>query len=330
MLSRRCLIATTASAGLACALGTLPPTARAQTLTKSARLLVGFPPGGSLDVVARLLAEHMRGYAPSIIVDNRPGAGGRIALEALKAAEPDGSLLALTPGDQVTLFPHVYQRLTYDALRDFVPVTAVCTFPFLLAVGPMVPASVSTLAHFIEWCRANPRLATYGSPGAGTRPHFLGAALARAAGFEFVHLPYKGGAPAMQDLLGGQIPAVISVFSNAFPHVRAGSLRALAITAPQRSPLLANVPTAREAGYPGMEAVEWFGLFLPAKAPADIANALHSSVQLALGTDPVKSGLARQSFDAVAVSQNDFVALIRTDTERWGEIVKTSGFKPIE
>jgi tripartite-type tricarboxylate transporter receptor subunit TctC len=290
---------------------------------------VGFPPGGSLDVVARLLVEHMKGYAPSVIVDNRPGAGGRIALEALKAGEPDGSLLALTPGDQVTLFPHVYQRLTYDALKDFVPVTTVCTFPFVLAVGPMVPANVSTLAQFIEWCRANPRLATYGSAGAGTRPHFLGVTLARAAGFEFAHLPYKGGAAAIQDVLGAQIPAIISVFANVYPQVQSGSMRALVTTGQQRSPLLPSVPTAREAGHPGMEAVEWFGLFAPAGTPAGTVNSLRSAVQLALQTDVVKSGLARQSFDVTAIAQDDLVALIRADTERWGEVVKASGFKPI-
>jgi tripartite-type tricarboxylate transporter receptor subunit TctC len=329
MLSRRCFVTSSASAGLVCALGGLAPAASAQTLAKNARLLVGFPPGGSLDVVARLLVEHMKGYAPSMIVDNRPGAGGRIALEALKAGEPDGSLLALTPGDQVTLFPHVYQKLNYDALRDFVPITTVCTFPFLLAVGPMVPANVTTLAQFVDWCRANPKLATYGSPGAGTRPHFLGVALARAAGFDFVHLPYKGGAPAIQDLLGGQIPAVVSVFSNAYPHVQSGSLRALAITAPQRSPLLPNVSTAREVGYGEMEAVEWFGLFVPATTPADTVKALNASVQQALQTDALKSGLARQSFDVVGMSQEKFVALIKADTERWGGIVKASGFKPI-
>jgi tripartite-type tricarboxylate transporter receptor subunit TctC len=329
MLSRRCFVTASASAGLACALGGLAETACGQTLARNARLLVGFPPGGSLDVVARLLVEHMKGYAPSIVVDNRPGAGGRIALEALKAGEPDGSLLALTPGDQVTLFPHVYQRLAYDALEDFVPVTTVCTFPFLLAVGPMVPASVSTLAQFIDWCRTNPKLATYGSPGAGTRPHFLGVTLARAAAFEFVHLPYKGGAAAIQDVLGSQIPAVISVFSNVYPHVQSGRLRALATTAPQRSALLPGVPTAREAGYPGMEAVEWFGLFVPARTPAGVVDSLRSSVQLALQTDPVKTALARQSFDVAGVSQSDFVALIRADTERWGEVVKASGFKPI-
>ena len=265
-----------------------------------------------------------------MIVDNRPGAGGRIALETLKAGEPDGSILALTPGDQVTLFPHVYQKLNYDPLKDFVPVTTVCTFPFLLAIGPMVPANVTTLVQFTEWCRANPKLATYGSPGAGTRPHFLGVSLARAAGIEFVHLPYKGGAPVIQDLLGGQIPAGINVFSNAFPHVQSGSLRALAITAPQRSPLLPDVPTAREAGYPGMEAIEWFGLFVPGKTPTDTINALHSTVQRALATDAVKSGLAKQSFDVAGMSPNDFVGLIKADIERWGGIVKASGFKPIE
>jgi tripartite-type tricarboxylate transporter receptor subunit TctC len=330
MISRRCFVTTSASAALVSAFGGFASTARAQTLAKNARLLVGFPPGGSLDVVARLLVEHMKGYAPSMIVDNRTGAGGRIALETLKAGEPDGSLLALTPGDQVTLFPHVYQKLMYNALRDFVPITTVCTFPFLLAVGPMVPATVTTLAQFIDWCRANPKFATYGSPGAGTRPHFLGVALARAAGFEFVHLPYKGGAAAMQDLLGGQIPANISVFSNAFPHVQSGGLRALVITAPQRSPLLSNVPTAREAGYPGMEAVEWFGFFVPGKTPVDTVKALHASVQQALQTDPVKSGLAKQSFDVAGMSQSDFVALIKADMERWGGIVKASGFKPID
>jgi tripartite-type tricarboxylate transporter receptor subunit TctC len=154
--------------------------------------------------------------------------------------------------------------------------------------------------------------------------------LARAAGFEFVHLPYKGGAHAIQDVLGGQLPAIISVLSNVYPHMQSGSLRALAITAPQRSRLLPGVPTARETGYPGMEAVEWFGLFLPAKTPAGIVSSLRSSVQLALQTEPVKSGLARQSFDVATIFQDDFVALIRADTERWREVVRESGFKPIE
>jgi tripartite-type tricarboxylate transporter receptor subunit TctC len=328
MISRRNFVMASASTAFSCALTGLPLPLRAQAITTNAKMLVGFPAGGSLDTVARLLVEHMKGYAPSMIVDNRPGAGGRIALDTLKGSEADGSIMVLTPGDQVTLFPHVYQKLNYNPLQDFTPVTTVCTFPFLLAIGPMVPAGVTTLSHFVEWCRANPKLATYGSSGAGTRPHFLGVTLARAAGFEFVHLPYKGGAPAIQDLVGGQIPATISAFSNALPHVQSGSLRALATTAPQRSPLLPNVPTMREAGYAGVEAVEWFGIFVPVKTPPDIVNALQATVRRALETDAVRAGLAKLSFDVTA--PNDFVGLIKADSERWGGIVKASGFKPID
>ena len=330
MISRRHFLTASTSTAVAGVLPGLATPTRAQVIAKTARMLVGFPPGGSLDVVARLLVEQMKDYAPSLIVDNRPGAGGRIALDALKGSEADGSILALTPGDQITLFPHVYQKLNYNPLRDFVAVATVCTFPFLITIGPMVPANVTTLAQFVEWCRSNPKLATYGSPGAGTRPHFLGATLARSAGFEFVHLPYKGGAPAIQDLLGGQIPATISVFSNALPHVQSGSLRALATTGPRRSALLPDVPTARDAGYAGIEAVEWFGIFVPANTPADIVSALHASVGRALETDAVKTGLARQAFDVANTSPGDFSKLIKADTERWGEVVKTSGFKPIE
>jgi tripartite-type tricarboxylate transporter receptor subunit TctC len=327
MLSRRCFLSAATSTLIVSAPGGV---GHAQPLNKNARLIVGFPAGGSLDVVARLLVEHMKGYAPSLIVENRPGAGGRIALEGVKNAEPDGSVMVLTPGDQLTLFPHVYQRLSYEPLRDFAPVTTVCTFPYVLAVGPMVPANVTTLAQFIEWCRANPKLATYGSPGAGTRPHFLGVVLAREAGFEFVHLAYKGGAAAMQDLVGGQIPAMISVASNVVPHVQSGSLRALVTTAPQRRSLMPDVPTAREVGYAGMEAIEWFGIFLPAQTPDVIVSHLHTAVLTALGTDVVRSGLAKQSFDIAGLVPADLKSLIKADTERWGGIVKASGFKPIE
>jgi tripartite-type tricarboxylate transporter receptor subunit TctC len=207
---------------------------------------------------------------------------------------------------------------------------AVCTVPFVLAVGPMVPAAVSTLAQFVDWCRTNPKLATYGTAGAGTRPHFLGVALAREAGFEFVHLPYKGGAAAVQDVLGGQIPAVIGVTSNVLPHLQSGGLRALALSAPKRSALLPNVATAREAGFPGMEAAEWFGILLPARTPAGVVSALERSVRTALQADAVKAALSRQSFDVAGLPSAELTSLIRTDSERWAGIVKASGFKPIE
>jgi tripartite-type tricarboxylate transporter receptor subunit TctC len=328
MITRRHFV--TASASLACALVGLAPQARAQVIARTVRMLVGFPAGGSIDVVARLLADQIKTYASSIYVENSPGAGGRMVLDALKAGAADGSVVALTPGDQITLFPHVYNKLGYDPLRDFAPVTTVCTVQFLLAIGPLVPVQVRTLADFVEWCRANPKLATYGTPGTGSRPHFLGVALSHAGGFELVHVPYKGGAPAIQDVLGGQIAAAISVISNALPHVQSGSLRALATTAPQRSSSLPQVPTMREAGYPALEAVEWFGAFVPAATPLVIVTALNSAIRHALQSDAIIFGLAKQSFDLAGSTPSDFAQLIRADSDRWGEIVKSSGFKPID
>jgi tripartite-type tricarboxylate transporter receptor subunit TctC len=201
---------------------------------------------------------------------------------------------------------------------------------YLLTVGPMVPASVTTLASFIEWCRANPKAASYGTPGAGSRPHFLGALLAQAAKFDFVHVPYKGAAPAMQDLLAAQIPAAINVISNALPHIQAGKVRALATTAPRRSPLLPDVPTVRELGYPQLEALEWFGVFVPAATPAPVVNGLREAIEHARATDTFKAGLAQQSFDPSDASAQEFMALIKSDTAHWAKVVKTSGFQPID
>src|SRR5262245_58128075 len=202
MLSRRRFLTVAAGAGTAAQLPPLARPAVAQTIARPARLIVGFPAGTAPDVVARLIAEQMKGYAPSLIVDIRPGAGGRVALEVLKASEADGSALVVTPVDQLALFPHVYNRLSYKPLEDFAPVTTVCSVQFLLTVGPRVPASVKSVADFIAWCRDNPQAASYGTGGAGTHPHFLGVTLARAAGVDFVHVPYSAGR-ASQDVIGG-------------------------------------------------------------------------------------------------------------------------------
>jgi tripartite-type tricarboxylate transporter receptor subunit TctC len=284
MLTRRRFFTATIAGFAATTLG-LPACVRAQALNKTARIVVGFPAGGSIDAVARLLVNQMRGYAPSIVVENKPGAGGRLALDTLQ---------------------------------------------FLLTVGPMVPTHVQTLTDFIAWSRANPKLATYGTAGAGTRPHFLGEMLARAANFPFMHVPYKGAPPAMQDLLAGQVASNLSVFSNALPHVQAGKLRALATTAERRNTILPDVPTFREAGFPSLEAVEVFGLLAPARTPDVIIEALASSVHLALATDEVKTGLARLSFDIAALPRAEFAALIASDSERWRSVVQASGFKPID
>ena len=320
-----------ALASAAAAAGPAPPVrSQANVVNRNTRLVVGFPAGSSPDVVARLLAEHMKGYAPSIIVDNRPGAGGRLPLEALKGAERDGTFAVLTPGDQVTLFPHVHARLGYDAPRDFAPVSTVCRVQFLVTVGTLVPADVKTLADFIAWCRANPRLATYGSPGEGTRPHFMAASFARAAGLEMTYVPYKGGAPLVQDLLAGQIATSVTVVSNLLAHVQAGRLRALATTAPQRLAVLPDVPTVREAGFPAVEGTEWFGLFVPRGTPAEIVAGLNTAVRASLRNEAFRESLAKQSFEPAGCSPAELADLVRSDGEAWAATVKATGFTPMD
>lgn len=216
MLTRRRFIAATAAAGVSVA---RPRRAQSQAAGKLTRMIVGFPPGGSSDVVARLIIDQMKGYASTIIVDNRPGAGGRIALEVAKASAADGSVVVLSPASMIVLYPHLYKPLGYDPVQDFIAVTTVCAFPFVLSVGPMVPREVKTLADFIGWCKANPKLASYGTSGAGSMLHFAGMMLARAANFEFTHVPYKGASPALQDLLSGQVASTVGVLGIALPHI---------------------------------------------------------------------------------------------------------------
>ena len=332
MLSRRRLLTFAAGAGLAARTGGFAMPAAAQTIGKPARMIVGFAPGGLLDAAARLLVEHMAGYAPSLIVDNKPGAGGRISLEALKTAEPDGSVMALLPIDQLALYPHIYSRLSYKPLEDFTPVAAVCSFEFLLVVGPRVPAEVKSLADFIAWCRSNPAAASFGSGGAGTQPHFLGLALGRTAGFDFVHVPYKGAGLAVQDVLGGHLAVVIGSIGSLLPHVQAGKLRTLATAAPRRSTALADVPTFREAGYPAIENIGSgrMGAILPARASADVVANLHKAVAAACALDAVKAGLAKLGLEPLQASPAGFAQIIATETRHWAEAVKVSGFKPMD
>ena len=325
MLTRRRFVATTAAAGAWIA---GQRRAQSQVVGKLTRMIVGFAPGGSSDVTARLLVEQMRGYASTIIIDNRPGAGGRIAVETAKAGAPDGSVLLLSPASMIVLYPHLYKPLGYDPVHDLVAVTTVCAFPFVLSVGPLVPRDVRTLADFIQWCKANPKLASYGTSGAGSMLHFAGMMLARAANFDFTHVPYKGASPALQDLLGGQVASTVGVLGIALPHIQAGNLRALAMTGATRSSFLPDVPTLTEAGFSGLEITEWQGLFVPAKTPPAVVHALNRSVRDALDTAEVKAGLIKLFFEAGGTSPEQFADIVKADIARWEPIVKASGFTP--
>lgn len=328
MLSRR--DALLAAAGVAVAAG-LSRRALTAVIDRNAQILVGYPAGGATDTMARFLAEQMRGvYAPAVIVDNKPGAGGQIAATVLKTSPGDGSALLMTPSPAISIYPHVYPKLGYDPLRDFKAVTTVSTFPHLLSVGPAVPAEVRSLQDLLGWIKADPQRGSYGTAGAGSVPHFLGVELARAAGVGLTHVPYRGDAPALQDLVGGQIPMVICTFGSAYPFVQAGKLRALATSGPERSAQLADVPTVREAGYPTVETRDWFGLFVPASTSADLVAKIYASVRAALQTTAVREGFAKLAFEPGGEPPEEFASRVRADYERWGPVVKASGFKPEE
>jgi tripartite-type tricarboxylate transporter receptor subunit TctC len=292
---------------------------------KPLRVLVGYPPGGAVDVVAREVGEGLRSVGYAVVVENRTGAAGRLATEQLMTAPADGSTLVFMPGGNATIFPHVYSRLKVDPLADLVPVAAACEFTFGLGVGPATPAK--TLKEFVEWAKANPGKASYGTPGGGTAMHFMGVMFARAAGFEFTHVPYRGGAAAIVDVLGGTVAALATTLPNLVQPHRQGKLRILAFTGSKRLPGLPDVPTFKEAGYPGLEITENFGFFAHSKTPPAIVAELHAALRAAAAQARVTAALEKLEFDPVSMTQAEYAALLKADHERWRPIIKATAYK---
>jgi tripartite-type tricarboxylate transporter receptor subunit TctC len=317
---------TLASSALA-AYALLPKSGLAQVVNKPSRIVVGFPPGGGTDVVARLIAEKLRGkYAANLIVDNRAGAGGRLALEHVKAAEPDGSVLLFMPDFPFVLYPHSYRKLGYDAKADFTPIAQCATTSLALSVGPMVPPEVKTVADFVQWCKANPSKAAFASTSAGATPHFVGLMFSRAAGVEMNHVPYKGGAPAVQDLIGGQIACSYNPVGEVMQYHKANRIRILATTAAKRMAFVPEVPTLAEAGYKDLVVELWLGLLGPAKMPMDVVNKLDDQLRDVLKQPDVLEALAKFGYEAPFAASADFREKLRRDFDRWAPIVKASGF----
>jgi tripartite-type tricarboxylate transporter receptor subunit TctC len=334
-VTRRAVLAALAAAGApVVGLGGRRAAAQQQqlepALNRVARIVVGFPPGGPADTVARLYAERLRGrYAPQVIVENRTGAGGRLGVEVAKGAQPDGTTLLLTAGSILTIYPHVYPRtLRYDALTDFVPVTPVCTSPYAFAVRADHPAR--DLAGFVGWARDQRDALPFASPAAGSIPHFVGVKMARALGVQLTHVPYRGAAPALQDLIGGQIPAVILQVGDVAESHRSGQVRVLAVSSADRIPNLPDLPTFAELGQGDLTGEEWFGVLLPARTPAPLVEGLHRAIVAAAGTPELQEALARLEYRASTSSPDDFAKRIRNEREYWGPIVRDSGFKPEE
>jgi tripartite-type tricarboxylate transporter receptor subunit TctC len=335
MPTRRRLVAA-ASAGFAVAATSGRLRAVAQTierpllpkplLEKPARIMVGFAAGGGTDVTARILAEAMRGpYASTLIVENKPGAAARLAVEYVKNAEPDGSVMLFTPDFPITVYPYSFRSLTYDPVRDLTPVTPVTRSMLTFNIGPAVPESVTTLRGFVDWCRANPRKATFATTAAGGTPHFVGVMLANDAGVAITPVHYRGGAPALEDLIGGHVSASVNPVSEIREFSKSGIVRTLAVTGARRSSFLPDIPTMREAGF-DVIVDSWSGIFLPARVPERVVNALSAAIHQAVESPKMIENLARAGNAPAFEQPAQFAAIVRADLLRWGPVVKASGF----
>ncbi len=294
------------------------------------RIVVGFPAGGIVDIIARELGEAMKPHlgGRAVVVEAKPGAGGRIGVATVKTAASDGNTVLLTPSSIMTLYPHVFNKLGYDTLKDFTPVSTVCMSANALAVGMHVP--VKTLGEYIAWCKANPKDATYASPGAGSAPHFLGAQIASAAGIEMLHVPYKGAPDILNDLYGGRISSFVTALSNAVQPHMGGKLRVLVTTSPKRSAVLPDVQTAAEAGYPQLSGMEWFGLLAPAGTSTERVAVLNSAVSKAVASDRIKEAFGKLIMESSSSSPSEFARMIKADMDRWGATAKRLNYQPVD
>jgi tripartite-type tricarboxylate transporter receptor subunit TctC len=305
-----------------------PFVASAQDIATT-KVLCGFPAGGTTDAVSRRVAEKLQsgGYAKVALVENKAGAGGRLAVEELKRSPADGSALLLTPAAMITLYPHLYTKLAYR-IEDVTAVCTACQIVFGFGVGPAVPESVKNLKEFLAWAKANITQANYGSPGAGSPPHFLGALLAKETGLDLRHVAYRGSAPGIQDLLGGQVAAMSSPIGDYLPHLKAGKLRLLATSGATRSRFAPDVPTYAEQGFKNLTMSEWYGFFLPGKATPDVVQRAASAIRAAVGSPDVIEAFAQLGLEAGANTPAELAKAVKDENAAWGPIVKTVGFKP--
>lgn len=314
--------------GSAAALGALYPLSASAQPVEQVKIFYGFPAGSSGDSVARRVGEKLAGTAYTKnagVVENKPGAGGRIALESLKASPADGSVLALAQVSALANYPHIYSKMNYTD-KDFAPVSIGAIMHHGLAVGPMVPASVKTVKDFLAWAKANPKDASYGSPGAGSTPHFLGALLGINSGVELRHVPYRGSVPGVTDVVGGQIAAMVTPHGDFIANAKAGKLRILATSGPKRSPYMPDVPTFAEAGFPELTTEEWFGFYAPAATPKPVIAAANAAINAALKEKSVIDSLAIVGLIPHGSTPEEMARWQKAEYDTWGPLIRKIGF----
>lgn len=317
------------SAGALAAIGALAPlVARAQGL-EQVKIVNGFPAGGTADATSRRVGEHMRGSAFSknaAVVENKPGAGGRIACETVKNAAPDGSTLLLTPYSCTAVYPHIYTKLSYDPFKDLMPVSIAAVMHHGLAVGPMVPATVKTVRDYVAWCKANPDKASYGSPAAGSLPHFLGALLSSYTGVPLTHVPYRGSVPGVADLIGGQLASMFTPSGDFLANHKAGKIRMIATSGPTRSKFSPEVATFAEQGFADLTTEEWFGFYAPANTPGNVIDNANAAINAALKQPAVVNSLGTFGLVAAGSTVREMDRSQRDAHFRWGPLVRHIGF----
>jgi tripartite-type tricarboxylate transporter receptor subunit TctC len=299
-----------------------------QQLPNVNKLLVGFPAGGSVDAVSRRLGELLRGaVADNVIVDNRPGAGGRMAIDQLRAGPADGNQWLVTPGSMLVIYPHVYRKLSYDPVKDLQPVAQVANVPLVLAVGPAVPAEVRDVPTFVAWAKASPAQANIGTPAAGNITHFLAFLLARSTGIKFQYVPFRGSAPAIQDLIGGQVPAVINPLTEMLPYLQSGKLRVLGVTSRERSKFAPQVPTFIEQGQLTVVGSEWIGVFACAGTPQHLVGRMASAVRAAVQTPAMGAALDTLALERADDGGPQLARRIAGELAGWREVSRVFGFR---
>jgi tripartite-type tricarboxylate transporter receptor subunit TctC len=304
--------------------GALPVAVRAQGID-TAKIIVGFPPGGTTDVMGRKMADKLRGpYARNVIVENRPGAGGQLGVTALRDSPADGSTLLLTPSSMLTIYPNTFKSLQYK-LEDVAPVSLAMYTHHVLSVGPAVPDSVKTLTDFFAWAKANPDKAAYGSPGAGSMPHLIGVLLTKAGGADLRHAAYRGSAPGIQDLLGGQIASFLGPAGDVIAHSKAGKVRVLGVSGKERDAFLPAVPTMREQGF-AIALREWYAFFMPAKASAEAVQRASSALQQAIAQPDVAEFGRQFGMEMQSSSPRQLADVLKADAAEWSGLARETGF----
>lgn len=319
------LIRLPARAALAACLLPAAPAAYAQSFpSKPITLVVPHSAGGTSDILARTVAaEAAKTLGQTIVIDNKGGANGTIAAKQVASSAPDGYTLLLATASTHGINPSLYSRISYDAVKDFTPVTLLATVPNVLVIGPNVKAA--NVQELITYIRGQGDKTNMGSAGAGTPGHLAGEMFKSAAKLQFTHVPYKGGSPAITDLIGGQIDFMFTTIPGVLPHVKAGALRALAVTSPERSPAMPDVPTMAESGLPGFQAVSWHGVVAPAGTPPDVVSKLNAALSGALAAPAVKQRLMEEGAAASNLNTAAFGTFIQAEIAAWAKAVKDSG-----